>query len=122
MQPTSRLHPSFTLLGDTPMHCAICGDQIDVAHALVLPTTDGQHVHLMCAEREAHAAARRRTIRAMVIAMLCVGLLVTAILLRLGWYWIVILALLLASIHVGVNHRWWYYNIQSVRRWLRLRG
>ena len=104
------------------MHCAICGDQIDVAHARVHPTTDGQHVHLMCAEREARQAARRRTVRAMVIAIVFLGLFVTAILLRIGWYWIVILALLLASIHVGVNHRWWYYNIQSVRRWWRLQG
>jgi hypothetical protein len=111
--PVTFLH---TIEG-TLMRCAICSDQIDVSHPLVLPTTDGQYVHLICAEREARAAARRRSIRAIIITILLTGVFAAALLLGLGSHTLVILALLFIAVHVSVNRRWWHYTIQSARRW-----
>lgn len=100
------------------MCCAICGERLDASHQSIIPTTDGQHVHLICAEREAHRAAQRRTILATATAVLLTGLLGVAILVKPGSYWIVVLALLLALIHARINRRWWYYTVQSARlRW-----
>lgn len=102
------------------MRCAICNGQIDVSDPVVLPTTDGQHVHLRCAEREAHAAAQQRTLRAAVMALLLAGLFVLAIVFELTLRWIVILSLLLPIIHVSTNRRWWHYNVQPARLWWRM--
>jgi hypothetical protein len=104
------------------MCCAICGERLDASHHSVLPTTDGQQVHLVCAEREAYRAARRRTVRAMVTVLLLAGLLVIAVLVKPGALWISALALLLALIHGRLNRRWWHYTVQSVRLWWRMRG
>jgi len=103
------------------MHCVICGEHIDVSHPHVLPTTDRQWVHLTCAERQAQAAVRRRTLHALIIAVCFAGLWVTALLLGVGLQQGVVLALLLAFIHVATNRRWWYYIVQPARWWWRWR-
>jgi hypothetical protein len=104
-------------LMDGTMRCAICNDPLDISDLGVLPTTDGYHVHLRCADREARAAARQRTIHAMVSAIVFAGLFSIAIVLRLGLYENLLLALLLTLVHVSVNRRWWHYTFQSIRRW-----
>lgn len=103
------------------MRCAICGDQIDVSHPCVLPTTDGQYVHLMCAERDARVAARRRRAVAIITALFLVGVLVLSFLVGIeGRESLVALSLLLIGTHVFVNRRWWRYMIQRAQLWWRL--
>jgi hypothetical protein len=97
--------------------CAICS--LALADGPTIPTTSGGTVHIRCAERQARAAARRRTLRAAITAVLLAGLLValTTALGIAGWGSGAALAIVVV-LHVCINGRWWSYMVQSARlRW-----
>jgi hypothetical protein len=95
-----------------PLSCAICrGPLVD---GPTIPTTNGGAVHVCCAEGQARAAARQRTSRAAVSAVLLLCVEAWALQTQdsgLG----AVLAMLLIAVHVLINGRWWGYSVQSAR-------
>jgi hypothetical protein len=99
------------------MRCVICGYPLDTSLQLVLPTTDGQYVHLLCAEREASVAARKRTIRAAVSTVLLIILVGLVFKIRMPNSLYVAFIVVLSIFHLLINRRWWYYMAQLIRWW-----
>jgi hypothetical protein len=62
--------------------CVIC--HLPLTDGATVPTTIGGAVHIRCAERQANASARRRTIRAAASAALLALLLILAVLLGIS--------------------------------------
>jgi amino acid permease len=104
------------------MICTICGNSINFLREHAIPTTDGGHVHLICAERQAHAASKQRTLQATISAGLLGTLLILAIVVRLEVGTCMMLTALLVIMHILCNRRWWHYKVQSARLWWRLRA
>jgi hypothetical protein len=98
------------------MYCVICGLPIEWLQDSSIPTTDGQRVHIACAEREAHAAYRRRTLWAMTSALFVGALLLLATFLEASPIWLIVLGLLFLVGHVAANCRWWLLTMGVMRR------
>ncbi len=98
------------------MTCLLCGQPID-GTAPAVPTTDGQQVHIACADQAARAASQGRASRALVTALAVAGLFFIA-----AWRWPVPLVVALTPfgllLHVAFNRHWWQLCIQSARLWL----
>lgn len=102
--------------------CAICGGSL--ADGPTIPTTSGGAVHIRCAEGQARAAARRRSVRAAVSAVVVGGwgLAVEGGVLRAagGELEAVLITVVLLGAHLLINRRWWQHTAQRARLWWRI--
>lgn len=98
------------------MQCIICGSPIE-AHEGYALTTSGEYVHIACADRQASAAYRRRTILAIVSASLLVGLILVAFLMHLRTELLIMLIVGGSALHILIHRLWWNMFRQNVRRW-----
>ena len=106
---------SFRLLLGVTMTCMLCGQPID-GTAPSVPTTDGQQVHIACADHSARVASRTRALRATITALAIAGLLLIVALL-----WPLALVVLLIPcgllLHMTLNRCWWRLRTQSTHLW-----
>jgi hypothetical protein len=97
------------------MTCTLCGQPIDGTTPAV-PTSEGQHVHIRCADRAARVANRARAIQAGITALGLAGLL---LLTMFHWSGVILMLLFALSLalHVALNHHWWRRRVQPMRVW-----
>jgi hypothetical protein len=100
-----------------PPSCVICSRPL--ADEPTIPTTTGSTVHIRCAEQQARAAARRRTLNAGITAAILAGLLALTGAFGIGGWGLGAALVLVVVVHVRINHRWWRYTVQSARLWWR---
>lgn len=93
--------------------CAICNQS--VGEARTVPTSDGDVVHIACAEREAAQAHRQRTIWSVGSAALLLALLVGTIGVGVGVPALFVLLVLVAVAHGVLNQRWWLHRLPRRR-------
>jgi hypothetical protein len=98
------------------MYCVICGNVIALHKEATVPIRSGELVHLMCAERAAQSAWRRRQCWARLHGFTGMGMTVGVWLSDVDmWWWI---ALAVAAAHMVVHRRWWYFVTKDLCRWL----
>jgi hypothetical protein len=101
------------------MHCVICGHSIDRHSEGYVPTRSGELVHLTCAEREAQAAWSRRRCWAVIHAFSGTGITIAVALSHVQVSWLI--ALTMATSHMLIHRRWWYYVTKDLCRWASLK-
>src|SRR4051794_29786479 len=97
------------------MRCVLCGNVIALQNEATIPTSSGELVHLMCADREAQSTWKCRQCWALLHAFCGIAMTISAWLSDLRMWW---LALGIAASHLLLHRRWWYYVSKDIRRWL----
>lgn len=97
--------------------CAICSQQFQPSEPTV-PMTNGDFVHIACANQHAAQQQARRERWALAHGIALIG-----IVLVLGSWsgitlWLLVFTITGAVLHVVLHRRWWYYFRRDVGRWL----
>ena len=96
--------------------CVLCGHDVQ-AHEPSVSTSDGQIVHVVCADTEAVQAWTRRARWA--IGEGC-GLLIAIITLSAAYGpegWVVVVAISSVACHILIHRRFWYFVLRDLQRW-----
>lgn len=94
--------------------CVLCGGPISQDRAVA--TTTGEYVHITCANRDARAAYRKRTIQAVTTCILACAIILSAIILNVSSVLLVVLVITLPIGHAISNSRWWRLTWYAIRR------
>jgi hypothetical protein len=100
--------------------CVICGCSIDIHRELVVPTTTGEHVHVVCADRESAQAFAQRQQYALVHVSCILAVAVVGWILGVSGS-IVSGILVWTAVHSFVHWRWWQHIVLRLQLHLQRR-
>src|SRR5262245_42231896 len=97
------------------MRCVLCGREV-LASEPCAPTSDGEVVHIACADAEAARVWARRQRRAIVSGGTLVGMVFVLAAVFGPTGWVPALAIIGTALHALVHRRFWYFVLHNLRR------